>query len=79
MVTRPDWLLLCTMCLPLYREVGQKDPGELSSDTSGTRYYAAFIVEVAQAVPGLVYPSISHLLPHLNGEVNAALWRGNML
>ena len=56
--------------LALYREVGQKDPGELSTDSSGTRYYAAFIVEVALAVPGLVHPSISHLLPHLNGEVN---------
>ena len=45
------------------------DPGDLAADTSGTRSYAAFIVEVAQSVPSAVVPSVRHLLPHLNGEV----------
>ena len=52
-----------------YRELGCKDPRDLSLDTSGTRCFSTFLVELAQSVPAAVLPSISVLLPHLGGEV----------
>ena len=41
----------------------------MALDTSGTRCFAAFLVEVTQAVPDAVLPALSVLLPHLSGEV----------
>ena len=55
---------------PLYREIGRKDPGDLSLDAGGTRQFASFLAEVAQRVPEAVYPSVSCLLPHLGYEVS---------
>jgi len=52
----------------IIRELGSSDPRDLALDTSGTRCFAAFLVEVAQLVPGAVLPTISVLLPHLSGE-----------
>ncbi len=37
-------------------------------DASGTRCFAGFLVEVAGAMPELVLPVISVLVPHLTGE-----------
>ena len=54
---------------PPLRELGRKDPRDLSQDTSGTRCFASFLVELSQLVPAAVLPSISVLMPHLSGEV----------
>lgn len=51
-----------------FRELGSKDPRDLALDTSGTRCFAAFLVEVAQSIPEAVLPTVSVLLPHLGGE-----------
>lgn len=53
-----------------YREIGRMDPRDLSRDTSGTRAYADFLVELAGRVPSQIIPNISVLLCHLDGEVN---------
>ena len=45
------------------------DPRDLARDTSGTRAYADFLVELAARVPTQIIPNISVLLCHLNGEV----------
>lgn len=45
------------------------DPRDLARDTSGTRAYADFLVELSARVPTQIIPNISVLLCHLNGEV----------
>ena len=45
------------------------DPRDLARDTSGTRAYADFLVELAGWVPSQIIPNISVLLCHLDGEV----------
>ncbi|XP_066028149.1 condensin complex subunit 1 [Pocillopora verrucosa] len=50
------------------REIGRMDPRDLSRDTSGTRAYADFLVELAGRVPSQIIPNISVLLCHLDGE-----------
>lgn len=50
------------------REIGRMDPRDLARDTSGTRAYADFLVELAGRVPAQIIPNISVLLCHLNGE-----------
>ena len=45
------------------------DPKDLARDTSGTRAYAAFVVEMAERVPNAVLPSISLVMGLLDGEV----------
>ena len=62
-------LFLSPPLLPSSRELGSKDPKDLALDASGTRCFSAFLVELAQRVPGAVLPTISVLLPHLSGEV----------
>ena len=46
------------------------DPRDLARDTSGTRAYADFLVELAGRVPSQIIPNISVLLCHLDGEVS---------
>ena len=53
------------------RELGSREPRDLALDTSGTRCFASFLMEVAQLIPEAVLPTISVLLPHLSGEVRA--------
>ena len=53
-----------------HREIGRMDPRDLARDTSGTRAYADFLVELAGRVPSQIIPNISVLLCHLDGEVN---------
>ena len=47
------------------------DSSDLSRDTSGTRAYTAFLVEMTTNDPAAVLPNISLLLSHLDGEVMA--------
>ena len=55
------------------------DPRDLARDTSGTRAYADFLVELAGRVPAQIIPNISVLLCHLNGEVRYVLHVYNLL
>ena len=52
----------------MVNELGSKDPRDLSLDTSGTKNFAAFLVEMAQCVPNAVLPVVTSLLPHMQGE-----------
>ncbi|NWZ31639.1 CND1 protein, partial [Asarcornis scutulata] len=52
----------------LLREIGQKNPQDLSRDTSGVKGYATFITELAEQNPALVLSNMSVLLRHLDGE-----------
>ncbi|XP_078617056.1 condensin complex subunit 1-like isoform X2 [Branchiostoma floridae x Branchiostoma japonicum] len=52
----------------IMREIGRMDPSKLVRDNSGTRSYAAFMVELAERVPALMLPNISVILCHLDGE-----------
>ncbi|XP_071502768.1 condensin complex subunit 1-like [Diadema antillarum] len=52
----------------IMRELGSMDPNDLARDNSGTRSYAAYLVEMAQKVPDLMLPCISLILCHLDGE-----------
>ena len=54
------------------REIGRMDTKELSRDTSATRTYAAFLLELARCVPAVMLPSISVLLVLLDGEVSTS-------
>ena len=51
-----------------HRELGGKDPRDLAIDSSGTRSFAAFLVELCHLTPDCVLLCVSVLLPHLNGE-----------
>lgn len=55
----------------LIREIGRINGAELSRDTSGTRAYSAFLVEMTEKCPAAVLPNISLLLCHLDGESHA--------
>jgi len=46
------------------------DTKDLSRDSSGTRAYAAFLLELARCVPAIMLPSISVILVLLDGEVS---------
>ena len=52
-----------------FREIGRMDSKDLTKDTSGTRAFAAFLVDLAEKIPDLMLPSISVLLGLLDGEV----------
>jgi len=52
----------------LLREIGRMDGGELSRDTSGTRSFSQFIVEISDKIPSYVLPNISLLMAHLDGD-----------
>ncbi|XP_047907518.2 condensin complex subunit 1 [Anser cygnoides] len=52
----------------LLREIGQRNPQDLSRDTSRMKGYATFITELAEQIPALVLSNISVLLRHLDGE-----------
>ncbi|XP_060583069.1 condensin complex subunit 1-like isoform X2 [Ruditapes philippinarum] len=55
----------------LIREIGRMDGSDFSRDTSGTRAYSAFLVEMTEKCPAAVLPNISLLLCHLDGESHA--------
>jgi len=49
------------------------DSKDLSRDSSGTRAYAAFLLELSRCVPDVMLPSISVLLVLLDGEVSESV------
>ena len=49
------------------------DSADLSRDTSGTRAYTQFLVEMTENDPAAVLPNISLVLSHLDGEVTGPL------
>ena len=51
------------------REIGKTDSKDLARDTSGTRGYAAFLVDLGERIPGLLLPNMVVLLPLLDEEV----------
>lgn len=67
-VYQSGWVIIQFFC-GYYREIGRMDPRDLARDTSGTRAYADFLVELAGRVPSQIIPNISVLLCHLDGEV----------
>jgi len=59
----------CTsMVMELVREISRIDSKELARDTSGTRSYSLFLVDLAERLPEFMKPSISLLTTHLDGE-----------
>lgn len=52
----------------IFREICSVDPSDLAIDSSGTKSFASFLVAVSGQLPNLVFPAVSVLLPHLNGE-----------
>ena len=51
------------------REITKISPQELSRDSSSTRGYATFLVELAEKIPAVINSNISLLISHLDGEV----------
>ena len=69
-------LLQCTKAFTILlssitvREIGEKDPQDLSLDTSGTKSFSSFVLEVAHILPMQTKGCVTFLKCHLNGEVN---------
>ena len=57
-----------SMVMELVREISRIDSRELSRDTSGTRSYSLFLVELAERLPDMMKPSLAILSTHLDGE-----------
>ena len=58
------------------RELANRDPADLSMDTSGTRSFCSFIAELGQRVPAAILPVMEPLLVHLGGEVSDCSYFG---
>lgn len=58
----------------IIREIGRMDSSDLSRDSSGTRSFSQFIVEVADKIPNQVLPNISLLMAHLDGDVSSVVF-----
>ncbi|XP_004345622.1 condensin XCAP-D2 chain [Capsaspora owczarzaki ATCC 30864] len=52
----------------LLREIARINPADLARDASGTKSFAAFLVELSERVPEHILPCVSVLLAHLDGE-----------
>lgn len=52
----------------IIRELADRNPADLSMDTSGTRCFCGFITELGQRVAGAMLPVMDTLLVHLGGE-----------
>jgi condensin complex subunit 1 len=57
-----------SIVMDVVREITRLDTRELSRDTSGTRAFSQFLVEIAERVPEHLQPCISLLQLHLDGE-----------
>ena len=57
-----------SMVMELVREISRIDHRELARDTSGTRSYSLFLVELAERLPDMMKPSLAILSTHLDGE-----------
>lgn len=53
----------------IVREIGKMNPREFARDSSGVKNISAFIANLSEKLPVLVLPTLSVLLPHLDGEV----------
>jgi condensin complex subunit 1 len=51
------------------REIGRMNPKEFARDSSGVKNISTFIANLAEKLPLLMIPTLSVLLPHLDGEV----------
>lgn len=58
-----------TIVREVVREISETDSSDLMQNTSGTRAYSQFLVEVAERLPELIMPAINALTIHLEGEV----------
>lgn len=45
----------------------------MTIDSSGTKNYGSFIIELSQALPKDIIPSVENLIVHLEGEVRYTL------
>ena len=57
-----------SMVLEVVREITRLDSKELNRDTSGTRSYSLFLIELSERLPEQMKPCVSLLLMHLDGE-----------
>ena len=57
-----------SMVLEVVREITRLDTKELNRDTSGTRSYSLFLIELSERLPENMKPCVSLLLLHLDGE-----------
>ena len=57
-----------SMVLEVVREITRLDTKELNRDTSGTRSYSLFLVELSERLPENMKPCVSLLLLHLDNE-----------
>lgn len=55
------------------------ESSDLSRDTSGTRAFSQFLVDLADRIPNHVLPNISLLMAHLEGEVLSSVTFGDFL
>lgn len=59
----------CTsMALEIIREISKIKSDELSRDTSATRTYSTFLMEMAERLPELMKQGLSLLMVHLDGD-----------
>lgn len=54
--------------MDVVREITRFDSKELSRDTSGTKAFSQFLIEIAERVPDQIQPCISLLQLHLDGD-----------
>ena len=57
-----------SMVMEAVREITRLDTKELNRDTSATRSYALFLVELGDRLPEQMQPCLSLLSQHLDGE-----------
>lgn len=57
-----------SIVMDVVREITRLDTKELSRDTSGTKAFSQFLVEVAERVPDQLQPCLSLLQLHLDGD-----------
>merc|ERR1719412_1791727 len=57
-----------SMVLEVVREITRLDTKELNRDTSGTRSYSLFLIELSERLPENMKPCVSLLLLHLDNE-----------
>jgi len=56
------------MVMEVVREIARVDHRELARDSSGTRSYSLYLVELAERIPEAMKPCIPLLTTHLDGE-----------
>ena len=57
-----------SMVLEIIRDISEIDASELSRDTSATRTYSTFLMELTERVPERMKQCLSLLMVHLDGE-----------